>query len=336
MKISEHFWICHIFCMFSLRYLKLCLEIEHWLNQLLHHSKNLERYINNYFLSSYVNVCHVNMYYEFVMRIKNSSEKPLFILIHIIKLKWHLLTMCGCVYTCAQLLGVCVCAQLLNHVPFFTAPWTVACQAPLSVKFSRQEYWSGLPCFLPGDLPDSGIKPMCLLSPALVGRFFITRATCETPIVPAAAAAAKSLQSCPTLCDPIDSSPPGSPVPGILQARTLDWVAISFSNAWKWKGKGKSLRPVRLLATPWTAAYHSPPSMGFSRQEYWSVMPLPSLSAYYMLNLVLYIITLHLQFYLLPHELSSLCNYVHPAFYRSHLPHFWNIWKPTIVILRLP
>ena len=49
------------------------------------------------------------------------------------------------------------------------------------------------------------------------------------------AAAAKSLQSCPTLCDPIDGSPPGSPVPGILQARTLEWVAISFSNAWKWK-----------------------------------------------------------------------------------------------------
>ena len=84
-----------------------------------------------------------------------------------------------------------------------------------------------------------------------------------------AAAAAKSLQSCPTLCDPIDSSPPGSPVPGILQARTLEWVAISFSNAWKWKVKGKSLSRVRLLATPWTAAYQAPPSMGFSRQEYW-------------------------------------------------------------------
>ena len=86
----------------------------------------------------------------------------------------------------------------------------------------------------------------------------------------AAAAAAKSLQSCPTLCDPIDGSPPGSLVPGILQARTLEWVAISFSNAWKWKGKVKSLSRVRLLATPWTAAYQAPPSMGFSRQEYWS------------------------------------------------------------------
>ena len=92
----------------------------------------------------------------------------------------------------------------------------------------------------------------------------------------AAAAAAKSLQSCPTLCNPIDGSPPGTPVPGILQARTLEWVAISFSNAWKWKVKVKSLSHVRLLATPWTAAHQAPPSMGFSRQEYWSGVPLPS------------------------------------------------------------
>ena len=91
-----------------------------------------------------------------------------------------------------------------------------------------------------------------------------------------AAAAAKSLQSCPTLCDPIDGSPPGSLVPGILQARTLEWAAISFSNAWKWKVKVKSLSRVWLLATPWTAAYQAPPSMGLSRQEYWSGVPLPS------------------------------------------------------------
>ena len=75
---------------------------------------------------------------------------------------------------------------------------------------------------------------------------------------------AKSLQSCPTLCDPIDGSPPGFPIPGILQARTLEWVAISFSNAWKWKEKVKSLSHVWLLVTPWTAAYQAPPSMGFS------------------------------------------------------------------------
>ena len=92
-----------------------------------------------------------------------------------------------------------------------------------------------------------------------------------------AAAAAKSLQSCPTLCDPIDSSLPGSPVPGILQARTLQWVAISFSNAWKWKVKVKSLNRVWLFMIPWTATYQAPPSMGFSRQEYWSGVLSPSL-----------------------------------------------------------
>ena len=91
------------------------------------------------------------------------------------------------------------------------------------------------------------------------------------------AAAAKSLQSCPTLCDPIDGNPPGSPVPGILQVKTVEWVAISFSNAWKWKVKVKSLSRARLLATPWTADYQAPPSMGFSRQEYWSGGPSPSL-----------------------------------------------------------
>ena len=90
------------------------------------------------------------------------------------------------------------------------------------------------------------------------------------------AAAAKPLQSCPTLCDPIDGSPLGSSVTRILQARILEWVAISFSNAWKWKAKVKSLSHARLLATPWTAAYQAPPSMGFARQEYWSGMPLPS------------------------------------------------------------
>ena len=88
--------------------------------------------------------------------------------------------------------------------------------------------------------------------------------------------AAKSLQLYPTLCDPIDGSPPGSPNCGILQARTLDWVAISFSNAWKWKVEVKSLSCVQLFATPWTAAYQAPLSMGFSRQEYWSGLPLPS------------------------------------------------------------
>ena len=96
--------------------------------------------------------------------------------------------------------------------------------------------------------------------------------------------AAKSLQSCPTLCDPIDGSPPGCPIPGILQARTVERVAISFSNAWKWNGKVKSLSRVWLLVTLWTAAYQAPPSMGFSRQEYWSGVPLPSPKEYLETN----------------------------------------------------
>ena len=92
----------------------------------------------------------------------------------------------------------------------------------------------------------------------------------------AAAAAAELLQSRPTLCDPRDGSPPGSTVAGILQARALEWVAISFSNAWKWKVKAKLLSRVRLTATPGTAAYQAHLSMGFSRQEYWSGLPLLS------------------------------------------------------------
>ena len=130
-------------------------------------------------------------------------------------------------------------------------PWTITRQALLSMEFSRQEYWSGLPFSSPNVHH---------------------------------AAAAKSLQLCPTLCNPIEGSPPGSPIPGILQTRTLEWLAITFSKAWKWKMKVKSLRlstwklhsRVRLLATPWTAVYQAPPSMGFSRQEYWSGVPLPS------------------------------------------------------------
>ena len=105
-------------------------------------------------------------------------------------------------------------------------------------------------------------------------------------------AAAKSLQSSPTLCDPRDSSPPGFPVLGVLQARTLERVAISFSNAGKWKVKVKSLSRVRLFATPWTAAHQAPPSMGFSRQEYWSGVPLPSPLVKHTLLLILFYIGL--------------------------------------------
>ena len=90
-----------------------------------------------------------------------------------------------------------------------------------------------------------------------------------------AASAAKSLQSCPTLCDPRDGSPPGSPVPGILQARTLEWVAISFQ-CMKVESESEVAQSCPTLATPWTAAYQAPASIGFPRQEYWSGVPLPS------------------------------------------------------------
>ena len=90
-----------------------------------------------------------------------------------------------------------------------------------------------------------------------------------------AAATAKSLQSCPTLCNPIDGCPPDSSIPGFLQVRILEWVAVSFSNAWQWKVKVKSFSHVRLFSTPWTVAYQAPLSMGSSRQEYWSGVPFP-------------------------------------------------------------
>ena len=130
-------------------------------------------------------------------------------------------------------------------------------------------------------LPNVSVPPRSCACLPLPHMLHFTRITLsalwfEIHLQAAAAAAAKLLQSCPTLCNPIDSSPPGYPVPGILQARTLEWVAISFSNVWKWKVKGKSLSHFRLFATPWTAAYQTPPSMGFSRQEYWSGLPLPS------------------------------------------------------------
>ena len=149
----------------------------------------------------------------------------------------------------------------------------MACEASLSMVFSNQEYCSGLLFPPPRDLPNPGIEPTSHVFPVLAGRFFTLDIL---DILAAASDAAKLLQSCPTLCNPIDGSPPGSPVPGILQARLLEWGAIAFSNAWKWKVKVKSLSCVRLFATPWTAAHQAPPSMGFSRQEYWSGVPLPS------------------------------------------------------------
>ena len=114
-------------------------------------------------------------------------------------------------------------------------------------------------------------------------------------------AAAALLQSCPTLCDPIDGSSPGSAVPGILQVRTLEWVAISFSSAWKWKVKVKSLSCVGPSATPWTGAYQAPLSMGFSMQEYWSGMPLPS--PYHLSRSHIYLLKYNICFF----WLTSLC-----------------------------
>ena len=128
-----------------------------------------------------------------------------------------------------------------SHVRLCATSWTAARQAPPSLGFSRQEYWSGLP--FPSPVHES-----------------------ESEVT----------QSCLTLSNPMDCSPQGSSVHGVFQARTLKWVAISFSNAWKWKVKVKSLSRVRLLVTSWTAAYQAPLSMGFSRQESWSGVPLPS------------------------------------------------------------
>ena len=140
------------------------------------------------------------------------------------------------------------CLTLCNH--------KLAHQAHLSMEFPQARILEGVAIFFSrrSSWPRDRTWVSCI-----AGRFFTIWTT--------AAAAAKSLQSCPTLWDPI-GSPLGSPVPGILQARTLEWVAISFSNAWKWKVKVKPLNHVRLLATPWTAAHQAPPSMGFARQEY--------------------------------------------------------------------
>ena len=112
---------------------------------------------------------------------------------------------------------------------------------PPSLGFSRQEHWSGLP--FPSPMHES-----------------------ESEVA----------QSYLTLRDPMDCSLPGSSVHGVFQARGLEWGASAFSNAWKWKVKVKSLSHIWLLETPWTAAYQAPPSMGYSRQEYWSGVSLPS------------------------------------------------------------
>ena len=116
-------------------------------------------------------------------------------------------------------------AKSLSHVHLIQTLWTVAPQAPLSMAFSRQEYWSGLPCPPPGDLPNPGIEAMSPAAPALqVDSLPVSHWGNSRSIY--TAATAKSLQLCPTLCSPIDGSPPGFPFPGILQARTLEWVVL--------------------------------------------------------------------------------------------------------------
>ena len=162
-------------------------------------------------------------------------------------------------------------------------------------------------------------------------KLLITKYNWGEGVVSVYHAAAKSLQSCPTLCDPIGGSPPGSPVPGILQARTLEWVAIAFSNSWKWKVKVKSFSRVRLFATPWTAAYQAPPSIGFSRQEHWGGVPVPTP--------VSVIVNLKKGCESRPHPkihlLSYKTNKQKYAFYvkNSNLTHlYWFGWKATIPV----
>ena len=135
--------------------------------------------------------------------------------------------LCVCVCVCVYIYVSPVVVQSPNHVWLFCPmPWTVAYQSPLSRGFPRQEYWNRLLFPSPGDLPNPGIKPV---SPALASWFFTTEPPGK-PLYISPAAAAKLLQSCPTLCDPIDGSPPGSPVAGIFQAKVLEWGAIAFSD----------------------------------------------------------------------------------------------------------
>ena len=181
----------------------------------------------------------------------------------------------------------------------------------------QQEYWTGLlfpsPLFIYSLLNNLHMNLLCYKI-----LLYVINTSYSLICFFNVAAAAKSPQSCPTLCDPIDGSPPGCAVPGILQARTLEWVAISFSSAWKWKVKVKSLSRVRLLAAPWTTAYQAPPSMGFSRQEYWSGVPLPSWHVCYIE---------HLMDQSLPFSIWSSCVLFKKSFPFSTLLHCWLEWK---------
>ena len=172
--------------------------------------------------------------------------------------------------------------QLNNH----ENKWPLGPLLILELDTGNSKFlWFSIPCFqiperenLTNSISQWMLRLWIEVSVAICrwGWVLVCHICCAISSVHKLAAAAKSRQLCPTLCDPRDSSPPGSPIPGILQARMLEWVAISFSNAWKWKVKVKSLSRVWPSATPWTATFQVPPSMGFSRQESWSGVPLPS------------------------------------------------------------
>ena len=151
---------------------------------------------------------------------------------------------------------VCVCVCMCTHTCTLSRVWlnSMDCSipGPLSMWVSQVRilYWVSISFSRRSSQPRAQTPVSCI---SCTGRQILYHCTTNST-------AAKSLQSCPTLCDPLDGSPPGSPIPGILQARTPEWVAISFSNAWKWKVKVKSLSHVWHFATLWTADYQTPPS----------------------------------------------------------------------------
>ena len=183
-------------------------------------------------------------------------------------------------FHCDLILGASLAAQMVKTLPAMqkTQVRFLGWEDPLqegTATHSSILAWRTAWTEEPGGLQSMELQSLTWLR-TLSFSFPSSAQLTQALISTSAAAAAKSLQSCPTLCDPIDGSPSGFAVPGILQARTLEWVAISFSNAWNWRVKVKLLSRVRSSATPWTAAFQAPPSMGFSRQEYWSGVPLPS------------------------------------------------------------
>ena len=180
-----------------------------------------------------------------------------------------------------------LCDPMDCSTPGFPSPSPGACSNPCPLS-----QWCHLTISSSGVPFSSCLESFPTLESFLMSQFFasggqsigasISASFCTYTKYMCTTTTTKSLQSCPTLCDPIDGSPPSSPVPGILKARTLEQVAISFFNVWKWKAKVKLLSCVRPSATPWTAAFQAPPPMGFSRQGYWSGVPLPSPKYMYM------------------------------------------------------